>query len=177
MSRFQRLLKITFVLLALTGVTACAAVQVPVNYAAPLAGEVVGIAPGTVVYGIRAALAQHAGTFILAEGENLLFVWCYEGCGSAGFWGVNTRTLATVDAGSLLRGNLASAKTVSGLIDCLRQKGWADVAPGAVPAALAELVGARLALAPVMLFSVGAFPDGDFEGWMQDTFEAAEEQL
>ena len=158
---------LVFCFVALAVLASCAAL--PVNYAAPAIGEVYSVSPGTVAYGIRAALVGAPGTSILTDGTNYLVVWTYRAGAAAGFYCVGC------DAAQLLRGNLANSQTVSDLVASLRAAGWQNVAPGAAPAVLVELAGSRLVSAPVLLLAVGVFPGG-FESWFESTFYAEEVQ-
>lgn len=170
----KMLLPIVIISLSLSG---CFAVQMPSASMTPLAEQVVHVAPSTVVYGIRAALSGAAGTTILSDGLHTLVIWTYQGQNCAGFFAVNSAG-QSVDASAILRagGNLANSQTVSDLVTALKSNGWTAVAPGAAPAVLAELVGARVMSMPVVLLAVGVFPGG-FETWMQDTFYPEEIEL
>ena len=149
----------------------------PVNYAPPLAEQVLSIQPSSVMYGIRAALAGHAGTGILTDGTRYLFTWSYPNMSAIGFFGVDSQG-KILDAAKIIRngGNLANSQTVSGLIECLKSHGWRDIAPSAVPTTLVWLAKASVSF-PVMIFTVGVFgPSGDFETWFNDTFLPVETQ-
>ena len=146
----------------------CALVSSCAPAVAPMPGEVVSLAPGSVMYGIRAVIAHAPGASALADGTRYLFVWCYQG-GSAGFFAVDSLG-NPLEIREALRagGNLANVQSVSEIVASLRAGGWKDVAPGAVPAALVELAGSRLVAAPVMILTVGAFPG--FNAWFNATF-------
>ena len=143
---------------------------------APMVGEVVSLAPGSVMYGIRAALNSCPGTTILTDGTRYLFVWAYNGMGSAGFFAVDGAGNPLQIADAIRKGgNLANVTSVTEIVTNLQNNNWVKVAPGAVPAALVELAGSRLVAAPVMILTVGTFPGG-FNAWFERTFYAEEVQ-
>lgn len=159
--------------LFLSGCTA--AVQLPSNYAPPLVEDVVHIATGTVLNGIKACLNMACGAEILAKGNNYLFVWTFRDTATAGFAGI-TRTGIPVDLSEAVRtgGNLVNSRTIKEVIDSLQANGWTKLHPGEVPIILTA-TGYRLVTAPVLVISTEMF-DGDFEKWMEDTFGAVESQ-
>jgi hypothetical protein len=157
-------IRLIFVFVMLAVLSSCAPAGT-----APLVGEVVSLAPGSVMYGIRAVIAHAPGASALTDGTRYLFVWCYQG-GSAGFFAIDSLG-NPLEIREALRagGNLANVQSVSEIVASLRAGGWRDVAPGAVPAALVELAGSRLVAAPVMILTVGTFPGG-FNAWFNATF-------
>lgn len=129
----------------LAGIVAAAmgSFTLPSNYAPPLDGQVVSVATGTVLNGVKAALNDTAGTMILKSGDQYLFVWQYPGIGS-GFWGINMSTAKAIDLVGIFKttGNLANAKTVSDLITSLKSDGWVAVSGGSVSPLLVGIINA-----------------------------------
>lgn len=124
----------------------------PSNYAPPLDGQVVSIATGTVLDGVRAAIAGKAGTMVMVDplSQEYLFIWQYSGVGS-GFWGINMSTAKAVDLLNIFKtsGNLANARTVSDLINGLKDAGWTVVPGASVPPLLATIINAGKVAASV----------------------------
>lgn len=139
-------------LVFITLMTGCAAL--PSNYIPPAPGTVVAVQQSTVLYGIRAALAGHAGTSILANGTRYLFVWTYEG-GVAAFFGIDAAG-STFSVSDTLRagGQLANCKSVKELVTSLQSNGWSRIAPEAVAPALVQLAASRLVNMPLMILTM-----------------------
>jgi hypothetical protein len=161
----KMLFKLLLLVLILSN-TACGAVQLPSQSMAPLVGQVTSVNPGTVVYGIQAALSGEAGAAIYAKESCYLVVWTYRDSSAAGFFSINVEGVAQ-NTRNLLSGNIANAKSVSELIGSLTAAGWSQVAPEMAPPMLVRLASIRV---PVIILTVGTFPGG-FEKWFDDSFK------
>jgi len=115
--------------------SACAGAALP----PPPDGEILALQVGTTVNGIRAALGEIPGTFIMMRDTgNVVFIWpLKEGWA---FTAINTASKQTLDiAGDIARGgNFCNCKTIADLVDALMKNGWKVVVAKEVPAIVWE---------------------------------------
>jgi hypothetical protein len=166
-SYFFVVLSLVFVLLG----SSCAAVQM-----APVSSEVLHIAPGSVLYGIKACLGSQPGTSIFTDGKHYLFVWAYKDMQAVGFFGLDYQG-NSVNLSKVIEkgGNLVNSVSIKDIISNLQRNGWTTVDPSSFSTVLATVIGSRIASSPVVIFSVSVFgEEGNFEQWFNDTFTPVE---
>lgn len=103
----------------------------------PIAGDVVGIQPGTVQFGIRQALESRAGTIIMEQGGKYIFGWGMES--GFGFVGVNPSQQAVYNY--RMTGNLINFTNAEQFVNYLKTNGWQTVSAAAVPETIKTAVG------------------------------------
>jgi len=109
--------------------TACGAMAA-VSSGVPEIGPV-ALGAGETIKGMQAAMQSAPGSFIMANGEQLLFVWPK---------GQNY-ALAALNAGSadqLIGASRAGAVTLTEYVKALESGGWRIIQPAAVPAGIAQ---------------------------------------
>lgn len=156
--------------------TSCTAAQMPVNYVAPVAEQVVQIGSGSVAFGIQQALMDAAGTYILRNGDKLLFVWSYPQMKAEGFFAIDMAGKNLYDAAKIIRdgGQLASAQTVADLVKSLQNNGWKVVTGASLSTELFWTTAAatceafvRMPIVFIYMTDTGA---GDFLNWFETLY-------
>lgn len=99
-------------------------------------GNVYGLQLGSTLWGIKAALAEKSGTFIMNKDNLYMFGWAIKN--GWAFSVIDPNKLSAVeDMTKIFNGNQVNVKTMTGLVDFLKANGWQIISASEVPAAIA----------------------------------------
>lgn len=131
-------------------------------------GQVIGLQMGTVIHGIKSAIAGKPGTDILTDGRgHYVFQWAtqYSGnfaCFDASGTGCVRNILSSIKAG----GNATNVRTLSEFRTFLIDNGWKSISPSDLPAPMQVLFSSTVAYLAQMATNWGTFlilPAGIFD--------------
>jgi len=111
-------------------------ISADVHVAAPMDGQVLALHTGATFAGIKSALQQAPGTFIMMKDRLTIFVWSVQD--GWAFVAIDPRTKSGMDTASKIAngGNFVNCKTIDDLMKFLAKNGWERAMPDQVSSAI-----------------------------------------
>jgi len=111
-------------------------IAVDTHIAAPLDGQVLSLHTGATFAGIKSALQQTPGTFIMMKDRLTIFVWSVQD--GWAFVAIDPRTKTGIDTAAKIAngGNFVNCKTIDDLMKFLTKNGWNRATPDQVSGAI-----------------------------------------